>query len=76
VVRDKKGRRITEAQAQRPAEEALARTSVGRPSPHLPLGDIPRVGGTDPARHRQSVLAYIGGFAHESCQPDVTPFDG
>ncbi len=32
VVRDKKGRRITEARAQRLAEEALAKAGVGRPS--------------------------------------------
>lgn len=32
VVRDEKGRRITEARAQRLAEEALAKAGVGRPS--------------------------------------------
>jgi len=32
VVRDKKDRRITEARAQRLAEEALAKAGVGRPS--------------------------------------------
>jgi hypothetical protein len=32
VVRDKKGRRITDARAQRLAEEALAKAGVGRPS--------------------------------------------
>ena len=32
VVRDTKGRRITEARAERLAEEALAKPGVGRPS--------------------------------------------
>ena len=43
VVRDKKGRRITEARAQGFAEEALAKAGVGRPSLTAPGARSPEV---------------------------------
>ena len=49
VVRDKKGRRITEAQAQRLAEEALAKAGVGRPSLTAPGARSPEVKARVPA---------------------------
>ena len=54
VVRDKKGRRITEARAQRLAEEALAKAGVGRPSLTAPGARSPEVKARVPAelKHR------------------------
>ena len=49
VVRDKKGRRITEARAQRLAEEALAKAGVGRPSLTAPGARSPEVKARVPA---------------------------
>jgi Ribbon-helix-helix protein, copG family len=54
VVRDKKGRRITEARAQRLAGEALAKAGVGRPSLTAPGARSPEVKARVPAelKHR------------------------
>jgi hypothetical protein len=49
VVRDKKGRRITEARAERLAEEALAKAGVGRPSLTAPGARSPEVKARVPA---------------------------
>ena len=49
VVLDKKGRRITEARAQRLAEQALVKAGVGRPSLTAPGARSPEVKARVPA---------------------------
>jgi hypothetical protein len=57
VVRDeKKGRRITEARAQRLAEEAMAKSGVGRPSLTAPGARSPEVKARVPAELKDRYL--------------------
>ena len=56
VVRDKRGRRITEQQAQRLAEDALIKAGVGRPSLSAPRTRSPEIKARVPVELRERLL--------------------
>ena len=57
VVRDKRGRRITERRAQQIAEDSLARAGVGRPSLTAPGTRSPEIKARVPAELRDRLAA-------------------